>query len=80
MESDPAARNVIGLIKANPEVGRKAIRLRQFGQEIIRKITGKSVHPSWATPGGVREPLTYRNARVHPAEPAGSVCDRLNSL
>lgn len=58
MESDPASRNVIGLIKANPEVGRKAIRLRQFGQEIIRRITGKSVHPSWAAPGGVREPLT----------------------
>jgi NAD-reducing hydrogenase large subunit len=57
MESDPALRNVVGLILANPELGRKAIRLRQFGQDIIRMITGKSVHPSWATPGGVREPL-----------------------
>ena len=54
MESEPATRNVIGLILANPEVGRKAIRLRQFGQDIIRMVTGKSVHPAWATPGGVR--------------------------
>jgi NAD-reducing hydrogenase large subunit len=57
MESDPATRNVVGLILANPELGRKAIRLRQFGQDIIRMVTGKSVHPAWATPGGVREPL-----------------------
>jgi NAD-reducing hydrogenase large subunit len=57
MESDPATRNVVGLILANPELGRKAIRLRQFGQDIIRMVTGKSIHPSWATPGGVREPL-----------------------
>ena len=57
MESDPATRNVVGLILANPELGRKAIRLRQFGQDIIRMVTGKSVHPAWATPGGVRDML-----------------------
>lgn len=58
MESDPASRNVVGLIKADPELARKGIRLRRFGQEIIRMITGKSIHPAWATPGGVREGLT----------------------
>ncbi len=58
MESDPAQRNVAGIILANPELGRRAIRLRQFGQGIIRGLTGKSVHPSWAVPGGVRESLS----------------------
>lgn len=58
MESEPATRNVVGLVLANPELARKGIRLRAFGQEIIRMITGKSVHPAWAAPGGVREPLT----------------------
>ncbi len=58
MESDPAARNVVGLLRADPKLGRAAIRLRRFGQEIIRMVTGKSIHPSWATPGGVRSGLT----------------------
>ncbi len=58
VESDPAARNITGLVQADPELARKAIRLRRFGQEIIRMIAGKSVHPAWATPGGVRTGMT----------------------
>jgi NAD-reducing hydrogenase large subunit len=58
MESNPANRSFVGLMFSNPQLARKGIRLRAFGQEIIRMVTGKSVHPSWATPGGVREPLT----------------------
>lgn len=58
MESDPAQRNIMGLIRKYPEIARSGIRLRAIGQEIVRIIGGKSVHPSWAVPGGVREPLT----------------------
>lgn len=61
MESDPAARNVVGLIQQHPEIARSGIRLRQFGQEIIRMLGSKSVHPPWAVPGGVREPLNAEN-------------------
>ncbi len=57
MESDPGQRHVIGLIQKYPDVARAGIRLRQFGQDIIRMLGGQSVHPSWAVPGGVREPL-----------------------
>lgn len=57
MESDPALRNVVGIVQKFPDVARKGIRLRQFGQTIIRKVSGKSIHPAWAVPGGVREPL-----------------------
>src|SRR4029079_6125762 len=28
-----------------------------FGQEILARLTGKRIHPSWAVPGGVRSPL-----------------------
>jgi NAD-reducing hydrogenase large subunit len=58
MESDPAQRNIMGLIQTHPDVARSGIRLRQFGQEVIRLLGGKKVHPAWAVPGGVREPLT----------------------
>ena len=57
-DSDPAKRNVFGLIAADPELARGGIRLRQFGQEIIEALGGKKIHPAWSVPGGVREPLT----------------------
>lgn len=58
MESDPAKRNLVGLIEKMPETAREGIRLRQYGQEIIRLMGDRSVHPAWVVSGGVREPLT----------------------
>lgn len=58
MESDPHQRNLIGLIKALPQVAREGVRLRQYGQEVIRLLGDRSVHPAWAVSGGVREPLS----------------------
>jgi NAD-reducing hydrogenase large subunit len=57
MDSEPAARNVFGLIAAEPELARGGIRLRQFGQQIIELLGGRKIHPAWAVPGGVREGL-----------------------
>ncbi|HEY9836148.1 MAG TPA: Ni/Fe hydrogenase subunit alpha [Vampirovibrionales bacterium] len=57
-DSDPAKRNVFGLIAADPELARSGIRLRQFGQKIIELLGAKKIHPSWAVPGGVRSPLS----------------------
>lgn len=58
LDSDPAKRNVFGLIAAEPELARGGILLRQFGQEVIEKLGGRKIHPAWAVPGGVREPLS----------------------
>ncbi len=57
MESDPVSRNIMGLIQKRPTVAGNGIKLRQMGQEIIRILGGKSVHPAWTVAGGVREPL-----------------------
>lgn len=57
-DSDPAKRNIFGLIAADRELARRGIRLRQFGQEIIELLGSKKIHPAWAVPGGVRGPLT----------------------
>ncbi|NOK60185.1 MAG: Ni/Fe hydrogenase subunit alpha [Chloroflexi bacterium AL-W] len=58
MDSDPQSRNVFGLIAAEPELARSGIRLRQFGQEIIKLLSGSKIHPAWAVPGGVRQGLS----------------------
>ena len=62
LDSDPAKRNVFGLIAAEPELARGGIRLRQFGQEIIERLGGKKIHPAWSVPGGVRSPLSTEGA------------------
>ncbi len=46
----------MGLIEKYPDIARNGIRLRQYGQNIIRLLGGRSVHPAWSIPGGVREP------------------------
>jgi NAD-reducing hydrogenase large subunit len=56
-DSDPATRNVIGLIQANPALALKAVAMRKFGQEIIHTLGGRKVHPNFAVPGGVNKAL-----------------------
>ncbi len=57
-ESDPAKRNIFGLVAADPAFARSGIRLRQFGQSIIEALGGRKIHPAWAVPGGVRSGLS----------------------
>jgi NAD-reducing hydrogenase large subunit len=57
-DSDPAKRNVFGLIDANPDLARAGIRLRQFGQTIIELLGARKIHAAWTVPGGVRSPLS----------------------
>ena len=63
-DSDPAKRNVFGLMQVEPELARGGIRLRQFGQEIIEILGGKKIHPAWAVPGGVAK-CPDRRGRDH---------------
>ena len=56
-DADPAIRNVVGIIEANPALALKAVALRKYGQEIIRLLSGRRIHMHWAVPGGVSAPL-----------------------
>jgi NAD-reducing hydrogenase large subunit len=56
--SDVAQRNIVGVVHAYPEVAKKGILLRKFGQEIIRITSGKRVHGTGAVPGGVNKLVT----------------------
>lgn len=60
-DADPAKRNVIGIIEANPELALKAVHLRRFGQQIIERLGNKRVHPFFAVPGGVSAALSSKD-------------------
>ncbi len=68
-DSDPAKRNVFGLIEENPDLARAGIRLRQFGQTIIELLGARKIHAAWTVPGGVRSPLAQEGRQW--------ICDRL---
>jgi NAD-reducing hydrogenase large subunit len=57
MDSDPARRNVFGLIEQHPAIARDGIALRKFGQQVIEGLAKERIHPSWTVPGGVNASL-----------------------
>jgi len=56
-DSDPARRNLIGVIEDHPQIAKDGIALRRFGQQVIAILAGERIHPSWIVPGGVNAPL-----------------------
>jgi NAD-reducing hydrogenase large subunit len=60
-DSDVARRNIVGVAAAHPELARRGVLLRKFGQEVIRVTAGKRIHGTGSVPGGV-------NRSVPPAE------------
>jgi NAD-reducing hydrogenase large subunit len=53
-------RNIVGMIDHFPEIAKWAIFVRKFGQEIIKMLGGKKIHPSCAIPGGVNKNLSIQ--------------------
>jgi NAD-reducing hydrogenase large subunit len=56
-DSDPAQRNVLGVLAQHPDIARDGIALRKFGQQIVERLAKERIHPSWTVPGGVNAPL-----------------------
>ncbi len=57
-DADYSVRNVIGIAQANPEIGRKVVRNRHLGAQMLNIVSGKSIHPVTAVAGGFSKPLT----------------------
>jgi len=53
-----AHRNVVGVIQDHPEIAVWGVRLRKYGQEVIRVLTGKRIHGTGSVPGGFNKPLS----------------------
>lgn len=56
-DADYAIRNVIGIAQAHPEIGRRVVRCRHLGAQMLNIVSGKSIHPVTAVPGGFSKPL-----------------------
>ena len=63
-DSPVAQRNIVGVAQAHPEIAKKGILLRKFGQEVIRITTGKRVHGNGAVPGGINKLVTAEERDV----------------
>jgi NAD-reducing hydrogenase large subunit len=50
-------RNIVAVLERYPEIGKWAIFIRKFGQEVIKATGGKKIHPTSAIPGGVNQNL-----------------------
>jgi NAD-reducing hydrogenase large subunit len=83
MDADPATRNVFGLMAAEPEIVRRGIRLRQFGQEVIASVAGEKIHGKGIVPGGVAhpfDPATRAALQARLDEALGAASDTLGLL
>lgn len=64
LDADPAARNVVGIVKANPELAKKALRCRTLGQKINELVGGRGVHPVTSVAGGIAFVLDAEKRRT----------------
>ncbi len=60
-DADYSVRNVIGIAQSNPDLGKKVIRARHLGTQMLGITSGKAIHPVTAVPGGFSKPLTEKD-------------------
>lgn len=57
-KADPTKRNIANLLKEHRDFAVRGVKLRKFGQEIIKATAGKKIHGISAVPGGVHKHLS----------------------
>jgi NAD-reducing hydrogenase large subunit len=57
-DAPPEQRNIFGLIAQQPDIARRGIGLRKFGQDVIAAVADRKIHPDFCVPGGVNRALT----------------------
>jgi NAD-reducing hydrogenase large subunit len=56
--SDPARRNIVGVLDKYPDLALKGVKLRKYGQQVIAAIAGKRIHGTATVPGGMNKMLS----------------------
>ncbi len=57
-ESDISKRSIIAVLDEYPDLGVQGVKMRKYGQEVIRMVSGKRVHGTGAVAGGMNKSLT----------------------
>jgi NAD-reducing hydrogenase large subunit len=57
-ESDISKRSIIAVLGEYPDLGVQGVKMRKYGQEVIRMVSGKRIHGTGAIAGGMNKPLT----------------------
>ncbi len=56
-DADYSIRNVIGILKAAPDVAQRVVKVRQMAAHMLEILAAKSIHPQAAVPGGFTKAL-----------------------
>jgi len=60
-DADYSVRNVIGILKAAPEIATRVVKVRHMAAKMLEILAGKAIHPQAAVPGGFSKPLSQQN-------------------
>jgi NAD-reducing hydrogenase large subunit len=60
-DSEVNRRNILGVARAHPDIAKKGVLLRKFGQEVIRATAGKRVHGTGSVPGGMNKHVSHED-------------------
>ncbi len=58
--SDVEKRNIFEVLKHSPDLALKGVKIRKYGQEIIKFTAGKKIHGTGSVPGGVNKNLSIQ--------------------
>ncbi len=61
--ADYQVRNIMGIVQAAPELAERVVKMRQAGQMMLEKFTGKAIHPVAMVPGGFAKPMSDAERR-----------------
>jgi F420-non-reducing hydrogenase large subunit len=63
-DAEYPVRNVIGILNAVPDVGRRVVKVRHMCAKMLEMLAGKAIHPAAAVPGGFSRPLPEKERRT----------------
>jgi F420-non-reducing hydrogenase large subunit len=62
-DSDFSVRNIMGLVRREPELAARVVQMRQLGQMMLERFAGKSIHPVAGVVGGFAKPMSEDERR-----------------